>query len=149
MKKLLIGLCLLTSLSYGYTENEIVNTTKKYNKYTMVNDKIILQLAKVESGCRDVVGDKNLKNKAYGILQMRQPAIDAVNKFYDIDVVTKAEELNGDIDKQIMYAVLYFDYLMYRFNYNEDLAIMAYNAGETKVSNGVRNHVYLSKVRGY
>lgn len=45
------------------------------------HDKLILALIKVESDGRDhLVGDKHLKNKAYGCLQIRKPCLDDVNR---------------------------------------------------------------------
>lgn len=45
------------------------------------HDKLILALIKVESEGRDhLIGDKHLKNKAYGCLQIRKPCLDDVNR---------------------------------------------------------------------
>lgn len=44
-------------------------------------DRLILALIKVESDGRDhLIGDKHLKNKAYGCLQIRKPCLDDVNR---------------------------------------------------------------------
>ena len=47
------------------------------------NNNILKAITEVESkGNLRAVGDKNLKDKAYGPLQIRQPVLDDVNKYY-------------------------------------------------------------------
>lgn len=56
-------------------------TRKPSKKPKVDHDKLILALIKVESDGRDhLVGDKHLKNKAYGCLQIRKPCLDDVNR---------------------------------------------------------------------
>lgn len=46
-----------------------------------IDDKFINAVIQVESGGDDqAVGDKHLINKAYGCLQIRQPAVDDINR---------------------------------------------------------------------
>jgi len=103
---------------------------------------ILVAMAKVETNNRDIVGDKHLKNKAYGVLQMRQPAVDDVNRIYGFSGVHKANDLKGNRSMQFKYAELYLNILIKEFNGNKKLAIMAYNLGIKNVKNGKRNDYY-------
>lgn len=56
---------------------------------------LILLLIMVESGGNDLaVGDKNLKDKAYGALQIRQPVCDDVNRHFG--TLYQAEQMLGN-----------------------------------------------------
>lgn len=47
------------------------------------HETLVKALAHVESGNKDsAIGDKKLKNKAYGCLQIRKPVVDDVNNAY-------------------------------------------------------------------
>jgi len=48
----------------------------------------------IESGGDpDVIGDRNLKHKAYGVYQIRQPYVDDVNDFYRDRVLKKFKRI--------------------------------------------------------
>ena len=58
-------------------------------------DKLIQALIKVESGGDDnAIGDRRLKNKAYGCLQIRQPYVDDVNR--SLKTAYRAEQCLGN-----------------------------------------------------
>jgi hypothetical protein len=62
---------------------------------TSVPDRLIAALIQVESNGNDkAIGDKHLREKAYGPLQIRQPCVDDVNRRYGTKI--KAEQLLGN-----------------------------------------------------
>lgn len=103
---------------------------------------MLMAMARVETNYNDVIGDKHLKNKAYGALQMRQPAVDDVNRIYGFSGVKNASELTGNRCMQFKYAKLYLEYLIKEFSGDKRLAIMAYNLGIRNVKNGKVNNYY-------
>jgi len=59
------------------------------------SDHLISALIQVESsGHNDAIGDKHLKQKAYGCLQIRQPAVDDYNRWHGTN--HKAEDCLGN-----------------------------------------------------
>lgn len=62
---------------------------------TSVPDRLIAALIQVESNGNDkAIGDRHLREKAYGPLQVRQPCVDDVNQRYGTKI--KASELHGN-----------------------------------------------------
>lgn len=54
-----------------------------FAKAAAPSEKLIKAIIQEESGGDDsAIGDKNLRNKAYGCLQIRQPCVDDVNKAF-------------------------------------------------------------------
>ena len=67
-----------------------------------INKSTALAIAHQESGLRqNIVGDKTLKNKAYGLYQVRKPALDDVNRLYKtnytMDDVAKDPMINAEV----------------------------------------------------
>ena len=67
-----------------------------------INKNTALAIAHQESGLRqNIVGDKTLKNKAYGLYQVRKPALDDVNRLYKtnytMDDVAKDPMINAEV----------------------------------------------------
>jgi hypothetical protein len=72
------------------------------------SDELIKALIHVESkGNDNAVGDTNLRNQAYGCLQIRQPACDDVNRVYGTNY--QAKMCLGDRDLSIKICKLYMD----------------------------------------
>lgn len=143
MKKLILLLTLASTLTYSYTKEEIeqfnkAGREKSFNSSIVfrnnVGDRLLDAVAEVETNSNNVIGDKHLKNHAYGIYQLRQPCIDEVNRLYGNQGVEKAEELLHSIELQDKYAKLYLGHLLTRYNGNLEKALVAYNLGPTKVS---------------
>ena len=88
-------------------EKKIEHYCKKYD----INPKIIKAIAVVETNNKNIVGDGHLKNHAYGYFQIRQPAINEINRVFELNKIKRAEELLNDIDSQIEYAVLFVKHL--------------------------------------
>jgi hypothetical protein len=64
-------------------QGQVVERGEEYLVADPVLDKLIYAIAVVESNLdSSAVGDTNLENKAYGILQIRQPAIDDFNRWH-------------------------------------------------------------------
>lgn len=77
-------------------------------------DELVTALIKKESSNKDhpdgndqAVGDRHLKQKAYGCLQIRQPAVDDVNRRYNTNY--RAEDCLGDRALSIRICRLYID----------------------------------------
>lgn len=67
-----------------------------------IPDSFIDLIAQVESGGKlDAIGDRKLVNKAYGILQIRQPAVDDFNRWNGTNHTAK-EMLNN---KELSYTI--------------------------------------------
>lgn len=67
----------------------------KPSKLDQMIEKVIPSLIHVESqGRNTVIGDKHLKQMAYGCLQIRQPCVDDVNRIYKTS--HKALQMNGN-----------------------------------------------------
>jgi len=47
---------------------------------------LLAALIQVESGGVPQIGDQHLKNKAYGVLQVRQPCLDDVNEMHNMSL---------------------------------------------------------------
>ena len=112
-------------------EKKIEHYCKKYD----INPKIIKAIAVVETNNKNIVGDGHLKNHAYGYFQIRQPAINEINRVFELNKIKRAEELLNDIDSQIEYVVLFVKHLKNNTN-NEKEAISAYNIGLSNVKKG-------------
>ena len=70
------------------------------------SDTLIAALISVESGGDDqAIGDKHLRNRAYGCLQIRQPVCDDINRWYGTKL--RAEECLGNRDLSIKVCKLY------------------------------------------
>jgi len=65
------------------------------HKLTMSQSKLIQAMIQVESQGNDyAIGDRLLKKKAYGCLQIRQPAVDDINRIFGTKY--KAEQMLGN-----------------------------------------------------
>ena len=87
-----------------------------------------------------VIGDKNLSNRAYGLMQVRKPALDDVNEYYNLDFSEK-DLLDPRVNLEV--GIAYF--AMQRDKYkakNLDEMIQGYNAGP-----GKKSPIYLKKVK--
>jgi len=130
-------------------ENElnilITHYCKKYN----IDKYLIKAIAKVESNETNVIGDKHLKNHAYGFFQLRQPAINEINRIYNLNKINLAEELMNNIDAQVEYTVLFIKHLKDNTK-NEKEMISAYNIGLSNVKKGKYGKYYskILKARG-
>jgi hypothetical protein len=72
------------------------------------SEKLIAALITVESSGNDqAVGDKHLRQKAYGCLQIRQPVCDDINRRYGTSY--KAEDCLGNRKLSIEFCKLYID----------------------------------------
>lgn len=72
------------------------------------SDQLIAALTQVESGGDDnAIGDKHLAQKAYGCLQIRQPAVDDVNRLKGTNY--KAEDCLGNRALSIWICKVYID----------------------------------------
>ena len=72
-----------------------------------------------------VIGDKNLSNRAYGLMQVRKPALDDVNEYYNLDFSEK-DLLDPRVNLEV--GIAYF--AMQRDKYkakNLDEMIQGYN----------------------
>ena len=101
----------------------------------------ILAIAEIESNRRNIIGDKHLSNKAYGYFQLRQTAIDEVNRIYGFSGIKKANELINNEKAQIKYCVLILKYLKSKTNTEREY-ISAYNMGLSSVKAGKTNKYY-------
>ena len=71
-------------------------------------DRLINALIQVESdGDIFAIGDKDLKNKAYGCLQIRQPVVDDVNRVLGTN--NKAEDMLGNKELSVIVFKAYMD----------------------------------------
>lgn len=72
------------------------------------NHRLIDALIQVESGGNDnAVGDKHLKRKAYGCLQIRQPCIDDINRRFG--TVYTAEDCLGNRELSVWICERYLE----------------------------------------
>ena len=130
-------------------ENELdILITHYCNKYD-IDKYLVKAIAKVESNETNVIGDKHLKNHAYGFFQLRQPAINEINRIYNLNKINLAEELIDNIDAQVEYTVLFIKHLKDNTK-NEKEMISAYNIGLSNVKKGKYGKYYskILKVRG-
>ena len=130
-------------------ENELDILITYYCKKYDIDKYLIKAIAKVESNETNVVGDKHLKNHAYGFFQLRQPAINEINRIYNLNKINLAEELINNIDAQVEYTVLFIKHLKDNTK-NEKEMISAYNIGLSNVKKGKYGKYYskILKARG-
>ena len=132
-----------------YKKNELDILIKHYCKKYEIDQCLIKAIAKVESNKTNVIGDKHLKNHAYGFFQLRQTAINEVNRIYNLNKINLAEELIDNIDAQVEYTVLFIKHLKDNTK-NEKEMISAYNIGLSNVKKGKYGKYYskILKARG-
>lgn len=130
-------------------ENELDILITYYCKKYDIDKYLIKAIAKVESNETNVIGDKHLKNHAYGFFQLRQPAINEINRIYNLNKINLAEELMNNIDAQVEYTVLFIKHLKDNTK-NEKEMISAYNIGLSNVKKGKYGKYYskILKARG-
>lgn len=130
-------------------ENELDILITHYCKKYDIDKYLIKAIAKVESNETNVIGDKHLKNHAYGFFQLRQPAINEINRIYNLNKINLAEELIDNIDAQVEYTVLFIKHLKDNTK-NEKEMISAYNIGLSNVKKGKYGKYYskILKARG-
>lgn len=130
-------------------ENELDILITYYCKKYDIDKYLIKAIAKVESNETNVIGDKHLKNHAYGFFQLRQPAINEINRIYNLNKINLAEELIDNIDAQVEYTVLFIKHLKDNTK-NEKEMISAYNIGLSNVKKGKYGKYYskILKARG-
>lgn len=111
--------------------------------------KDILAIAEVETKTQNLIGDKHLANKAYGYFQIRQVAVDEVNRIYGFQGIKNASELLNNEEKQIEYACYLLKHLK-KNTTTERQYITAYNMGLGSVKRGKTNNYYnkFLKARG-
>ena len=80
----------------------------------------------------------------YGFFQLRQPAINEINRIYNLNKINLAEELINNIDAQVEYTVLFIKHLKDNTK-NEKEMISAYNIGLSNVKK-VKYGKYYSKI---
>lgn len=130
-------------------ENELDILITYYCKKYDIDKYLIKAIAKVESNETNVIGDKHLKNHAYGFFQLRQPAINEINRIYNLNKINLAKELINNIDAQVEYTVLFIKHLKDNTK-NEKEMISAYNIGLSNVKKGKYGKYYskILKARG-
>ena len=130
-------------------ENELDILITHYCKKYDIDKYLIKSIAKVESNETNVIGDNHLKNHAYGFFQLRQPAINEINRIYNLNKINLAEELMNNIDAQVEYTVLFIKHLKDNTK-NEKEMISAYNIGLSNVKKGKYGKYYskILKARG-
>ena len=111
---------------------------------TLSIDDLVSALIQNESAGNDhAIGDKKLKHKAYGCLQVRQPCVDDVNQRYGTHI--KAEDCLGNRELSIWVCKAYIS--MYatekRLGHTPTLQDMA------RIWNGGPNGWQSSKTLGY
>ena len=114
---------------------------KKYASKYNVDPKIIEGIVVAESKFDpNTIGDKELANRAYGLMQVRKPALDDVNKFYNLNY-TEKDLMDPEINLEV--GIAYFAMQRDKYGiFDADKMIQAYNAGP-----GNESPVYLSKVK--
>ena len=115
------------------TENtEFLDSVLKFSDQYGIDPALALGIAKKESNFDiDAIGDRHLRNKAYGAFQMRQPALDEVYNRYGVRF-TESDMMDSTKAAQaaIMYMAIQRDF--YGARNNTDIARM-YNGGPTGV----------------
>lgn len=101
----------------------------------------ILAIAHIESRVNNIIGDKHLANKAYGYFQIRQIAVDEVNRVFGFKGIKNASSLMNNERKQIEYACYMIKYLKSNFKTKKQY-ITAYNMGIGSVKKGKSNNYY-------
>jgi len=65
------------------TSGDVVQLLKHYARKYRISEKFVMAIASKESNMNpDAIGDKNLRHKAYGIMQVRKPAMVDVNNAF-------------------------------------------------------------------
>ena len=124
-------------------EDMVYRVAVEYN----IDPSVVIAIGQVESRSRNLVGDKHMKNKAYGYFQIRQPAVDEVNKKFGFQGVERAEELLIDLELQVRYCCMYLSHLVDLTGSIDD-AIQSYNIGYTNWKSGKTND-YPLKVKSF
>ena len=101
----------------------------------------ILAIAHIESRVNNIIGDKHLANKAYGYFQIRQIAVDEVNRVFGFKGIKNASSLINNERKQVEYACYMIKYLKSNFKTKKQY-ITAYNMGIGSVKKGKTNGYY-------
>lgn len=130
-------------------ENTFEDKVKKISSKHDLDYKDILAIAEVETRTKNLIGDKHLVNKAYGYFQIRQIAVDEVNRIYGFQGIKNASELLNNEEKQIEYACYMIKHLKSNLK-EEKKYITAYNMGLGSVKKGRTNDYYSKflKARG-
>jgi len=128
-------------------QKQILEYVKKYGGY---HKREVAAIIIQESFVGDKVVRKGDKGKAHGIGQMHIPTakhtLKHFNKNINQDIKNK---LLTDDEYAVKMTVKYYKYLMKKFRYDRNLAILAYNVGPTKIQKTGLNHDpnnYLKKV---
>jgi len=108
----------------------------KYNIDSEVIEGIVVAESKFDPR---IVGDRDLKNRAYGLMQIRKPALDDVNDFYNLDY-TEKDLMDPEINLEVGIAYLAMQRDKYGI-YDINEMIQSYNAGP-----GNKSKLYLEKV---
>jgi len=115
-----------------------------------VDPAILLSIGYKESRIRSgLTGDKHLKNKAYGIFQVRKPALDDVNRYYKTSVTV--DDMKNSIEANITAGALYFKMQADAYgaeNTQQQLAM--YNGGPSARDGGNKGaQEYANSVQSY
>ena len=108
----------------------------KYNIDSEVIEGIVVAESKFDPR---IVGDRDLKNRAYGLMQIRKPALDDVNDFYNLGY-TEEDLMDPEINLEVGIAYLAMQRDKYGI-YDINEMIQSYNAGP-----GNKSKLYLEKV---
>ena len=115
-----------------------------------VDPSILLSIGYKESRIRPgLVGDTSLKNKAYGIFQVRKPALDDVNDYYKTSFTV--DDMKNSIDSNITAGALYFKMQADKYgaeNTKQQLAMYNGGPGAKKGKNTGAND-YATSVQSY
>lgn len=131
---------------------------KKYVEHVirLERDPILLAIAKQESGLNpSAIGDKHLKNHAYGILQIRKPALIDVNETFktnytEEDLIPTNPKDKDEVDKAIKNSIdVYRKYLQrYRMSKKSAEEISKFwNGGPSY--NKITKPQYISNINNY
>ena len=127
-----------------YSGEKIPSTIKLIDAYSEkynVDSKVIQGIVVAESKFDpNAIGDKNLANRAYGLMQVRKPALDDVNEFYNLNY-TEKDLLDPQINLEVGIAYFAMQRDKYGIESTEDM-IQSYNAGP-----GNKSLAYLKKVK--
>lgn len=129
--------------------NEI--TTIKNIQGFIVLDSIVLAVIKMESGSlyktkenAEITGDNNLRNKAFGYMQVRKPALLDVNARYGFSY-TEQDLLSETVNLTVGIAYLNMCYIKAGEEHAEDVASLTmkkYNAGINIKVSSLRGSLY-------
>lgn len=106
-------------------------------------------IAQTESGNNpQAIGDRGLKNPAYGAYQMRRPAYDDVMRTRPDLRQISFEQMQRDAQAQRQLAEGYLRMLNGTYGLQDvDAILSGYNAGPGAARKGVRVPAYINKVR--